>query len=225
MEQHIKMMNKIQNRQDEESKHQLQLICRLEKEKKDQDEYIKKLKNLQSVQETEYNICKLDNEARKKEILLLHDLLQKNRIQQIDHLSNLQDLHDKQRYDPSEDMMKNVSSLNTMLVQMENENLSRDDLVQTMEALLKAMLTSKKKNACTQLDEIELQASYQKNFSYREVIQQEKNDIELLKQNNNEEEIDKISKINGENWNFPPSLIVFMENSLKKKDNSRVLPY
>jgi len=26
-------------------------------------------------------------------------------------------------------MMKNVSSLNTMLVQMENENLSRDDLV------------------------------------------------------------------------------------------------
>lgn len=94
-----------------------------------------------------------------------------------------------------------------------------------METLLKAMLTSKKKNACTQLDEIELQTSHQQKFDYREVIERSNNDIELLKKNTNEDEIDKISKINGENWNFPPGLIVFMENSLKKGDNSRVLPY
>lgn len=46
-----------------------------------------------------------------------------------------------------------------------------------------------------------------------------------MKKFNNQDEVDKLSKINGENWNLTPALIVFLENSIKNGDTSRVLPY
>jgi hypothetical protein len=66
-------------------------------------------------------------------------------------------------------------------------------------------------------------------FSYREVIDKENNDIALLKKGNKEhhhiEEVERMSKINGENWNLSQTLIVFLENSIKGGDTTRILPY
>lgn len=91
------------------------------------------------------------------------------------------------------------------------------------------MLTSKKKSVATQLDEVELEQSQKQMFQYREVIDKENNDITLLKKggkvHHHQEEVDRMSKVNGENWNLSQTLLVFLENSVKNGDTSRVLPY
>lgn len=65
-------------------------------------------------------------------------------------------------------------------------------------------------------------------FTYREVVDKDNNDIDLLKKATDkhaQEEVDRLSKINGENWNISRTILVFLENSIKTGDTTRVLPY
>ncbi len=83
MEENIKVHKKLAEQKERESTLKAGLVAEAEKEKKKLEDYIAQLKSLQNVRETELSLCKLNSQSKKEEILLLHELIKKNRVQQI----------------------------------------------------------------------------------------------------------------------------------------------
>lgn len=137
-------------------------IERIEKDKQAVDQNFNNLKKRYIVQENLYKITKLNQDSLQNEVVLLHDLLKKDVDKMMGHLTNLEQQQSKQqqgsqnKFDPSESMMSAVQNLGNVLVNFECEQGAKDNMLQTMGGLLKAMLKGSKRDAATQVDDGQL---------------------------------------------------------------------
>lgn len=196
----------------------LKIIEKLEREKKDLESKNRNLKNLQNFQESEYKICKLNMDSLQTEIGLLHELLKKDMTSLINHLGTIENINQKghPKEDPSENLVNGVASLNSLIVNLENENTQKQELMGGMNNLLKAMLKGNKEDAYTQVDEGELMWAPNLFFSDEIVgpnnLTLEEADVSAL---NMETQMQKKAKIN----NNAIDLLVLKERELAPSMN------
>ena len=136
----------------------------LENEKKSLEEKNKQYKNLSDVTESEANIYKFNVKSLQNEVSMLYELLKKDYLVQdrSDHLH--EELRDEKIHDPlkakdaepSKLLAKNLLTLQESIKNLESEQNTKEERLQEMNNLLKAMLRGGKKEASTQVDEGEL---------------------------------------------------------------------
>jgi len=136
-------------------------IKSLENDKKALEEKNKQYKNLSDVTESEANIYKFNVKSLQNEVSMLYELLRKDylvqdRALEDDYGTAFDPLRPKENAEPSKLLAKNLLTLQESIKHLESEQNSKEEKLQEMNNLLKAMLRGGKKEATTQVDEGEL---------------------------------------------------------------------
>jgi len=136
-------------------------IKSLENDKKALEEKNKQYKNLSDVTESEANIYKFNVKSLQNEVSMLYELLRKDYLVQDRALEDdygvaFDPLRPKENAEPSKMLAKNLLTLQESIKSLESEQNSKEEKLQEMNNLLKAMLRGGKKEATTQVDEGEL---------------------------------------------------------------------
>ena len=142
LESALRLHNDSRQKKDKELKENSLIITKLELERKELEDKNKYLRSLYSFQETEYKICKINLDALQNEVLLLHDLLKKDIMNVINHLSTIEGSNQKGyvREDPSENLVHGLSILGGVINNLEKEQHEKTNMMSSMNNLLKAML-------------------------------------------------------------------------------------
>lgn len=138
-------------------------IKMLENEKKALEEKNKQYKNLSDVTESEANIYKFNVKSLQNEVSMLYELLKKDYLVQDrpnedahDDLAELRTIKPKDGAEHSKMLEKNLLTLQESIKNLESEQKTKEERLQEMNNLLKAMLRGGKKEVSTQVDEGEL---------------------------------------------------------------------
>lgn len=195
-------------------------IDKLEKSKQEKDQISLKndnLKQLFSIQESEFKITKVNCDSLQNEVILLHELLKRDVSALLSHLSDLENVSNKGlKNNPGDHLADDLENLNGMLINLEEEQAVKKDLISGMNNLLKAMIKDAKRDAFTQVESAELL------WKAEEIVNNNH-----PKEENIESSLQSLEKIEfrSENWGLPPILMTFLSNTLKNKESGRVLPW
>ena len=226
----------------------LDRISNLEEEKKELQGKNHNLKSLYNFQESEYKICKMNSDSLQTELVLLHELLKKDIHSFISHVTVMEDVNRQSAN--TQDLSEKLNNLNDLIINLEDEQNNKKNVIDSMNNLLKAMLKGGKNDMETQVNEVELlwkadmvvESDPKKviripsmpeiegsclNFDKAEISSKDLTNLELIrikeKQVNVDFEEKEKEKLNV--WNLPATLMVFLENVLKNQESGRVLPW
>ncbi|KRX05057.1 hypothetical protein PPERSA_06691 [Pseudocohnilembus persalinus] len=161
----IQLHDDLQKKYESQIKENLEMINKLVSEKKELEGSIRKLKSQNIVSENLYKITKINSDSLQTEVQMLSDLLKKDIQSMVNHLGDVEKYQQEQKEkllsnnkasDPTEKLMSGLDDLNNMIDTLSVEHKSKDNFLNTMNGLLKAMLKGTKKDAFTQVDEGEL---------------------------------------------------------------------
>lgn len=223
----------------------LEKISDLEQEKKDLHLKNMNLRSLNNFQESEYKICKMNNDSLQTELILLHELLKKDIFSLINHVAVIENANQKTSSD--NDLADKLSDLNDLFVNLETEQANKKEVINSMNNLLKAMLKGGKQDMAIQVNEAELiwtanmiietDTKLIKLPTFVEIenscvnfdkimtnsVNLTKNNVDLVRLK--EKELTEFDEKDKNNWNLPASLIVFLENTLTNNEGGRVMPW
>lgn len=222
----------------------LEQISSLEQEKKDLHSKNMNLKSLNNFQESEYKICKMNNDSLQTEIILLHELLKKDIFSLINHVAVIENAN--QNTSSENDLADKLNDLNDLLVNLETEQTNKKEVIDSMNNLLKAMLKGGKQDIAIQVNEAELTWTAEmvietdtKLIRFPSLLEIEnscvnfdkimtnsinftRNNVDLLRLKEKELECEEKDR---NYWSLPASLIVFLENTLTTNEGGRVMPW
>ncbi len=90
LESFIRQQDEVQKKYEKQIQENLNVVERLERDKKEMESTNRDLKNRYVVQESLFKIVKINSDAMQNELILLHELLRTDIMNMINHLGNLE---------------------------------------------------------------------------------------------------------------------------------------
>ncbi|KRX10682.1 hypothetical protein PPERSA_08677 [Pseudocohnilembus persalinus] len=236
----------------------LDQIQQLENEKKQLENVQRSLNGEKSILKTNQEIDQKIIEGLQEEVKMLKQVLKKDLSSMISQVGQIEQQsvikNNTYQNDYSDKMVSGLSRLNHQIKQIEDQHSEKQNQMQNMNNLIKAMVKSSKQDIGTQVDEFDLTwntkqviiGDPKKNYlSLQEMealsigLEDKLNVANLLQQPTNQEILNLKEKElninkkntyvknsqNQQNWNLPVSLIVFLENVSKTNDTGKVIPW